>query len=127
MMAEEFNHFPELAKQIHDAAVAIVKKAAFDVEAAAKGFAPVRTGFLRNSIYVRTADDSDYGGGADLLPEIEAPESDQEAWVAVGANYGIYLEFGTRFMAAQPYMVPGAEQVRGGFEQAMQALEDSLR
>lgn len=48
--------------------------------------APVDTGFLQRSI----------------LPEL----TDLEGRVITGAEYGPYVELGTRFMAAQPFISP---------------------
>lgn len=56
----------------------------------AKALAPVRTGYLKRSIK------------ADKI----APGH----WtVTVGAHYGRYVEYGTRYMHAQPYMTPAIE------------------
>lgn len=133
MSEESFNHFPQIAEAFKPAIQQVVKKAAFDVQAAAQSNAPVDTGFLRNSIYVKTSDSSTYGQGAGsppkdsyLLPEGEVPD-DTTAYIAVGANYGIYPELGTRFMPAQPYLAPAVEQVRPKFEAAASALESAIR
>ena len=42
--------------------------------------------------------------------------------VRAGAEYGIYVEMGTRHMAAQPYLTPAAEFVRAGFLRAMRTV-----
>lgn len=118
----DYNHIPEAVKAIHEAAKKAVKKAALDVEGHAKVNAPVDTGYLRNSIYSVTADSSDYHGGDKSLPEVGKPESDTEAIVAVGASYGIFQEYGTRHMPAQPYLTPAADLVRGSISQVFAAL-----
>ena len=133
-MAEEvvlFNLFPELAKKLHDTVAQLVIKAAFDVEAMAKNLAPVDTGHLKSSIYVVPGKgESTYGqnveGDGELLPEVEKPKSDQEAAVAVGATYGIYVEMGTRFAGSQPFLMPAAEAMRGPFTAAMSHLEEAM-
>jgi hypothetical protein len=136
-MADEitvlFNLFPELAKKLHDTVGELVRKGAFDVQALASGLAPVATGHLKSSIYVVPGGgkgSSTYGqnveGDGVLLPEVEAPESDQQAIVAVAANYGVYVEFGTAHAGAQPYLTPAAEAVRGPFTMAMSHLEEAL-
>jgi len=66
---------------------------AFQVEGEAKKRAPVDTGALRNSIMTNKKGKGWY-------------------WVQDGVEYGIYQEFGTRKMAAQPFMVPAVEAVR---------------
>ena len=41
--------------------------------------------------------------------------------ITVGAEYGIYQEYGTRFMPAHPYFTPAVEAVRPQFEAAVAA------
>ncbi|HLH22445.1 MAG TPA: HK97-gp10 family putative phage morphogenesis protein [Chloroflexota bacterium] len=116
---------------LHDRADEVIRKAAFDVEARAKQAAPIDTGALRNSIYTRTRKESGYGaarsaaqganGQARMLPEHERPD-DLAAVVAVGAEYGVYVELGTRRMGARPFLGPAAEAVRPAFVEAMKAL-----
>jgi len=84
---------------------AIIKNTAFSIEGSAKVRAPVDTGFLRNSIQSTDA-------------------SDLEWWVVVGAEYGIFVEYGhhTRggtFVAPQPFLSPAVEKFRGQFEEKM--------
>jgi HK97 gp10 family phage protein len=88
-----------IAREAEAKAALIVDKTAHDIEAGAKAVAPVDTGHLRASIKA----------------ESHGP---LEAEVRVGAEYGIYVEQGTRHMAPQPYLHPAAEAAREGFEQA---------
>jgi len=69
-----------------------VRSAAFSIEARAKLLAPVDTGFLRNSIITEVI-------------------NDLNARVIVGAEYGLYVELGTRKMRAQPFFIPAVEEV----------------
>lgn len=126
----DFNHFQQLADALEEASSQIVRKTAFDIQADAANLAPVDTGFLRNSIYVATWDASTYGHGGitpELLDEVETPGSEQEAIVAVGAEYGIYIEFGTRFMPADPYFFQAVDFARPYFEDAMARLEERMQ
>lgn len=51
-----------------------------------------------------------------LVASVQAQEESTLTWtVAVGADYGIYLEHGTVHMAPRPYMAPMAEALRGPF------------
>lgn len=94
------NDFPKVSANLKHKVPLIVAKAALDIEAGAEVRAPVLTGFLRGSITSRKIND--------------------EHWmVTVGADYGIYVEMGTRFMAAQPYLRPAVAAVRDGFIQAL--------
>lgn len=65
-----------------------------DIAEAAKQFAPVKTGALRDSI------------------EVEANERTGEAKVIVGVDYGVIVEYGGVFQPAQPYMNPAIELVK---------------
>jgi HK97 gp10 family phage protein len=63
---------------------------AADVKALAKQFVPVRTGHLRSSIYAKI-----------------------QEWVAeIGAEatYALFVEFGTRYMQARPYLYPAIQE-----------------
>lgn len=128
----EFNHLEAAKEAINQAISKAVRKAAFDVEGQAKVRAAVDTGFMKSSIYAEMHDSSDYGGageppaGAELLAEIPRAEDDHTAYVAVGASYGIYVEFGTVHMAAQPFMTPAADAVQPSFVAAMEKLEGAL-
>lgn len=64
-----------------------VKKVTLLIERHAKEYAPVRTGRLRASIH---------NGQIDRLTY----------FVGTGVEYGIYVEFGTYKMRAQPFMRP---------------------
>lgn len=75
------------------------------IEAAAKQRAPVDTGFLRASIQARTV-------------------GPLEAEVAVGAEYGHHVEYGTRRQAAQPYLTPAVESERPRFEARIKKAVD---
>jgi hypothetical protein len=112
-MAGSFNHFPQIAAKVKPAVQKIVTETAIGVEEDMRSHAPERTGFLASSIYsVTPGYGSTYGealappGDSYLLPEA------QPDIVGVAANYGIYVELGTRFMAAQPYFYPAVEAGR---------------
>lgn len=81
----------------------VVEGAARGIEARAKMKAPVKTGNLRNSI------------GSDQ-------ESEYVWYVRVGAEYGAYVEYGTRHTAAQPFLLPALEEVRPLFFAQLKAV-----
>jgi HK97 gp10 family phage protein len=63
---------------------------AANVKALAKRIVPVRTGYLRSTIYAKI-----------------------QGWVAqIGAEatYAMFVEFGTRYMRARPYLYPAIQQ-----------------
>lgn len=113
---------PTVAKRSHKDLSALVRTAALKIEQQAKIAAPVDTGFLRNSIYTVTNRESGRPAadaaaqsirkGASLGPEPTA-DDDLTAIVAVGAEYGIYVELGTVRAPAQPYLLPAARKVLG--------------
>jgi HK97 gp10 family phage protein len=98
-----FNRLPELEALLEQRAGEAVAKAAHDLEAHAKSMAPVDTGALRNSI--------------------TAEQFAALAWiVAVGAEYGVYQEFGTVKMGAQPFLVPAFNTVAPVLTAALKGL-----
>ena len=79
------------------------------VEAAAKGLCPVDTGRLRSSVQLTMP------GTSRAQRIIDEPQTagvviaaDTHAYVIVGSDveYSRYVEEGTRYMDAQPYLVP---------------------
>lgn len=122
-----FSRFPELAATLPYAVGKIIKKSAFDIMARAMVNAPVRTGFLRSSIYVTGKDYTTYGenlqGMGDLKPPVPQTDQTTTAIVAVGAEYGIYIEYGSRYRPARPYLLPAAEFVKPKMEEAFAQLE----
>lgn len=127
-----FNHFPEIAAKFGPALSQSVRKIALDVQAQAAAACPVDTGFLRASIYTVTQGSSDYGqagtppGDSYLMPEVATPGDAYTAYVAVGANYGVYQELGTRFQPAQPYFYPAVETGLASLEAVMAKFESQL-
>ncbi len=74
-----------------------ILKTAIKVEGAAKRLSPVDTGRLRSSIHHEI--------GRDYLGPF--------AIVGTDVNYGIYVELGTRYARAQPFLRPALYQVAG--------------
>lgn len=92
-----------ITRELQPKAEQIVKSGAFVLEGRAKQRAPVDTGALANSITSTRQ--------APLL-----------WWVHDGVEYGIYQEFGTYKMAAQPFMVPSVESFRTEFNRMLAEL-----
>lgn len=127
------NHWAGLAAAMPEVIHQMVRKTAFDLAAQARTSAPVDTGFLANSIYVETSTDTTYGSGGThgagdsyLLDPVETPEDDYTAYVGVGANYGEYVEYGTRYMAAQPYFQPAVDSAGASLDEALSKVSDQL-
>ena len=87
-----------------EAAKIVVAKSGSRLQLAAKLRAPVDTGTLRRSIGLSIED-----GG--LTADVEAT-----------AHYAGYVELGTRYMAAQPYMKPALNAVKGKFNSDLKRL-----
>jgi HK97 gp10 family phage protein len=97
------NQWPAILAGLQPKAELIVAKAAMDIQAHAQGRAPVDTGTLKNSI--------------------QAVRVGAAHWrVVVGADYGVYVEYGTYRMAAQPYLRPAVQTVRPLFLAALKGL-----
>lgn len=97
------NDFPKIIAGLNDKAEAIVAKTALDLEGHAKSRAPVDTGTLKNSI--------------------QATKIGPAHWrVVVGVDYGMYVEWGTANMAAQPYFQPAILAVTPAFLSAMKKV-----
>lgn len=98
-----FNHFPQITAALKTKADAIVTRTALDLEGQMKVRAPVRTGFLRGSI--------------------QASRVGVAHWrVVVGADYGLYVENGTRHNAPHPFVRPAIAVVRPAFIAAMRKV-----
>lgn len=97
------NNFPRIKAHMVMQAEAATGKAAMDIAAGAMRRAAIDTGFLRSSIQARKIGPAHWR-------------------VTVGAEYGIYVEFGTRFMGAQPYFFPAIAEVSPSFIAAMRRI-----
>lgn len=97
------NNFPAIVAGMEANAERIVAKAALDIEAHAKTRAPVDTGTLKNSIQATRIGDAHWR-------------------VTVGADYGLYVEWGTVHMAAQPFFQPAIQAVTPQFLRALRTV-----
>jgi HK97 gp10 family phage protein len=97
------NDFPKIIHGMEAKAEAIVAKTALDLEGHAKSRAPVDTGTLKNSI--------------------QATRIGPAHWrVVVGVDYGMYVEWGTANMAAQPFIQPAILAVTPAYLSAMKRV-----
>lgn len=115
-----------------EAKVAVAETAS-EIRMLAAALAAIDTGSMAASIYITNGEESDYSQAAGnakrlnpavvIVPEVQ-PEfalslsggNDIPATVVgVAAGHGIYNEYGTRFMASQPFLTPAAEQERDEF------------
>lgn len=82
----------------------VVRKNGSDMQKKAQKNAPVDTGTLQRSI---TLEMRDSGKTAEVEPTVD---------------YGAYVELGTRFMTAQPYLKPAFNEQKEKFKQDMRKL-----
>lgn len=61
-----------------------------------------------------------------LTAEIPPPPDDLSAYVVVGATYGVFVEYGTSRMSAQPFFHPAVESMRSVFEWELSTLEAKI-
>lgn len=152
-MSEDFNDWDKIADRFGRAIGQVVRKSAHDIQARAQENAPVDIGFLKNSIYTvtynsrgtKTLIDKETGKKRTIskpisssrkrvkksqqdqvFPELNVSLDDQTAYVAVGAVYGEYVEFGTVHMPARPYFLPAIDAVRPAFDDALGRIEEKL-
>lgn len=84
----------------------IMSAAAREGEIVAKRAAPVRTGFLKNSISVERGE---------LNRTLHSK-----------ANYSAYVNYGTKYMGARPYFTEGAEAMNKAFLNGWNGTEGRL-
>ncbi len=86
-----------------------IAESALNIQMGAKKRCPVRTGALRNSITV------DFYGK-------------MSAQIGPHMPYAPYVEYGTRKMAAQPYLFPAFEEERPKLEEGIKkAIEEATK
>jgi HK97 gp10 family phage protein len=81
----------------------VLASLAYQVEVEAKMRTPVDTGALKSSLNSSKINEHTYH-------------------VSDGVEYGIYQELGTSRMAAQPFLVPAVEKVRGQLDDKFKRL-----
>ena len=86
--------------------VQVVKNNAEEIKKTAKKLAPTDTWFMHDSIYTRHTG---------MMSIIHSP-----------APYSGYVENGTRFMGAQPFMYPAVEQQQAKFQKDLQDVMDGV-
>lgn len=131
MVAQRSNNFAALAQALGQSSSQIVRKTAFDlqaqIQANIRANDQIDTGFMVNSVYVVTSDNSTYGGGKNALPEVGKPPDKYTAYTAIAAYYAIYQNYGTRYLPARPFFEPALYAVMPTFNAACAAIEDKMR
>jgi HK97 gp10 family phage protein len=99
--------FKYIQKAIAEALSEIALTGAMPIANEAKALCPVKTGTLRRSIITEITTSTSTRAIASIGPTVD---------------YGIYVEFGTRHMAAQPFMRPAFDSKQGEARDAMAAI-----
>lgn len=110
----KFGNVPKAVKDGNDKALLILVAR---VTAQAKALAPVDLGQLRNSIMGRVEKQDvgfNSGGKKQAANEITEKARQGEGYVGSNLLHAIYNEFGTRKMAAQPFLRPAVRAVANG-------------
>lgn len=136
------NRIPAMQVQVQSKMQAAVEKTARNIRDFASQIAPRDTGSLAESLYVSSPAGSDYGQRAGVAasrnpqatiqPEVQpqfvlslSGPASQNAYVAVvgvAAGHGIFQEFGTRYMGAQPFLYPAVLGLQGQFVNEMKTI-----
>jgi len=130
--ATEFDRIIDIGNQMHDIFKDIVSDTAKHIAEGYQDTAPRLSGFMADSAYYTTSEESTYGQagappkGATLLPEVDKPENDLEAYASVAASYATYVEFGTRYQGAQPRFYPAIDKMWGEMQQELESVESRL-
>jgi phage gpG-like protein len=135
---EDFNNWSKLAETFDTAQSQAVRKCAFDwlanAQAQIRANNQIDTGFMWNSGYVRTWDESTYSQasaplkkGQTKLEEVERPANNKEAYVAFGASYAWYQNYGTSRIPARPFLEPSKARTQASFDEALRRIDDKLR
>jgi len=102
------NAFLACAAMLPQACETLVKKTSFDlkgnVQAKIIENDQVDTGHMLNSVDVRDG------------------ENPYSKYVVVGAEYGIYQNYGTRYLPPRPFWEPSIDRTRSSFEAALRAI-----
>lgn len=107
----EIVSYGDIPKAIEEGSKAAILELVTKVTAQAKSLAPVDTGQLRGSIMGEVK-----GGefGHQEGPRINKNPKDGEGYVGTAVLHGIYNEFGTRKLQAQPFLRPAISAETGG-------------
>jgi hypothetical protein len=130
-MTTSYNHFPKIASALETALGQVVRKTAFDgqanVQAQIRANGQIDTSFMINSVYTVTDQGSTYQGGDKAFPEVGPLPEKFSAFLAVAANYAGYQNYGTTRITARPFWEPGIEKTQQGFDQALAAIDGTLK
>lgn len=136
-MADEWNHWDDIADTLDEAIVEAVDQAATDgmvnVQNEIISKWVIITRYMLNSVYKRTYTYSTYGQtgqapkGKYLLPEVDQPEDKYTAYFAVGAWYAWFPNYGTRFQHGRGFWETGIDKTQESLDKRMQQVADKFK
>lgn len=97
------DRFAQMERLAKPEAARIASRAAIATATVARQLVPVKTGFLRDSIFVEQTGETRFKVGA-------------------SADYSSFIEYGTANSSAQPFLTPALELARREFERESQAF-----
>lgn len=135
---DDFNNWSKLADAFDEAQSQVVHKTAFDwlanAQAQIRTNHQIDTGFMVNSGYVRTYDESTYTQasaplkkGQEKLPEVERPANNKEAFIGFGAAYTWWQNYGTSRIPARPFLEPSHDLTQPSFDEALRRIDEKLK
>lgn len=89
----------------------VVRTTAFDVLGIEQSLAAVRTGYLKSSLQP--------GGPENIM---EFSDNGLTAILGTAVPYGPFVNYGTRYMRAQPFVEPAIERIRPVWEQRVAGI-----
>lgn len=98
MLITRKQNWPKLLNEIDDSTAAGLKRTALEISKEAQNRVPVDDGDLRKSIAV-----AERVGGDPLSFEVTAGDT--------VVDYAGFVEFGTRYQSARPFLTPAAQSV----------------
>ncbi|NMC54973.1 MAG: hypothetical protein GYA48_15205 [Chloroflexi bacterium] len=131
-----YNRFPKIAAQFPAATEAIVKKTTLEIEKISKeSMEDPKSGRLypRGKKTHRASAPGeppavDSGNLANSIQsEVSMLSNGPRGAVFTNTEYAVGLEFGTRKMAARPFMKPAADRMRPVYLAALKKIEESLK
>ena len=108
----------KIESENEDGLILGITETAISITAQAKLLAPVDYGELEGSLMWKSDNKSGgygQGRGQDLTKgdKLTVSPAKGVAYVGTAVEHGIYQEFGTRKMSAQPYLRPSADIIQG--------------
>ena len=127
MSVKTKSYVPQAIKAVTAGTEKALLETAIKVTSQAKQLTPVDTGQLRNSLMWKTeqTDGGNTGG-----PKLTEPVKGVSVIDGTAVEHGVYQEYGTRKMAAQPFLRTAIDIVTNGVtaeRAAAKAMNDTVR